>query len=103
MNSALIEAGALLGGGQLLTTGLVKLSGYGKKKSEIADFGINYGLNIVYSLKYIGSLWTTLNVYDAYKAKKTLTAALTLDKEIISQLLDLKDSLPANEQSAETA
>ena len=109
INSSLIQAGALLGGGQLVVSSLHELSNHAKtsrfgrnKSDQVVDFGLSYGLNVLYSLKTMGSIWSVLNVYDAYKAKKSLTAALALDKEIIAQLLDLKDSLSMSDQPAAT-
>lgn len=101
MNSSLIQAGALLGGSSLLIVGAHELIKYSKSFGVIKSVQ-EYSLNFVYQLRHVVSVWSVLNVYDAYKAKNALNDALVLDKEIIAQLLDLKDSLSMSDQPAAT-
>lgn len=48
----------------------------------------------------IGITWPVLNIHDAWKTRSVLVEALALDKEILAQLQEIKDSM---DQDSETA
>ena len=49
----------------------------------------------------IATTYVALNVYDAFKTKNTLNEALALDKEILTKLIEFKESVAFGSDSAE--
>jgi hypothetical protein len=70
-------------------------------RSNIEKFVDSLTANFAWSVSIAAATFAGLNIHDAWKKRSELTKSLELDKEILAQLMEIKESMIEEEPASE--